>query len=76
MFPPNRDMLALGSSVPWPEALEKITGTREMSALPLVEYFEPLMTFLEEENMKNDETIGWPEADWMPASKSILFLEH
>ena len=59
-------MLRLGASVPWPEALERITGQRKMSALPLVKYFQPLMDYLEEVNAKNNETIGWPDTDWMP----------
>ena len=62
----NRDMLKLGSSMPWPDAMEKITGQREMSALPLVKYFEPLMRYLEEENARMGETIGWPNTEWKP----------
>ena len=52
--------------MPWPEAMEKITGQREMSALPLVKYFEPLMRYLEEENARMGETIGWPNTEWKP----------
>ncbi|MCA9689607.1 MAG: M2 family metallopeptidase [Myxococcales bacterium] len=44
------EMLALGQSRPWPEALEKLTGTRTMDAAPLIEYFDPLMKYLEEKN--------------------------
>ncbi|XP_033103605.1 angiotensin-converting enzyme-like [Anneissia japonica] len=36
------NMLALGRSKPWPEAMEAITGQREMSAEPLLRYFESL----------------------------------
>lgn len=43
-------MLKLGSSKDWPEALEMLTGTRKMTSEPLVEYFEPLMTWLKKEN--------------------------
>ena len=31
--------MALGSSRPWPDALEAITGVRDMTAEPLVEFF-------------------------------------
>ena len=55
----------MGSSKPWPEALEKITGTRDMSAAPLIEYFQPLITWLEKENNKANEVRGW-EKDWKP----------
>ena len=34
-------MLEMGASKPWPDALEAFTGTREMSAKPMLEYFAP-----------------------------------
>jgi peptidyl-dipeptidase A len=52
-----RAMLALGASKPWPDALELLTGTREMSASALLEYFEPLTKYLEEQNQ--GRTCGW-----------------
>jgi len=67
-------MLQLGSSVTWEVALEKITGNKEMSSASLVRYFQPLKKFLEEENSKNNEIIGWPEYSWQPpTSKSQIF---
>jgi peptidyl-dipeptidase A len=50
-------MLAMGASRPWPEALEAFTGTREMSAEPMIEYFRPLMAWLEEQN--KGRRCGW-----------------
>ncbi len=50
-------MLAMGSSRPWPEALEAFTGSREMSAQPMVEYFRPLLGWLEEQNQGRQ--CGW-----------------
>ncbi|HEU5468772.1 MAG TPA: M2 family metallopeptidase, partial [Steroidobacteraceae bacterium] len=41
-----QEMLALGRSKPWQDALEKLTGTREMDATAIVEYFSPLMEWL------------------------------
>ena len=35
-------MLELGSSRPWPEALEALTGKREMDATAMLDYFAPL----------------------------------
>uniref|UniRef100_A0A182SHW3 Angiotensin-converting enzyme n=1 Tax=Anopheles maculatus TaxID=74869 RepID=A0A182SHW3_9DIPT len=35
-------MLELGSSKPWPDAMEVLTGVRRMSADALIEYFQPL----------------------------------
>ena len=56
----HRKMLELGSSKPWQEAMFVMTGTRNMSALPLVEYFTPLVDWLKEQN--NGENIGWSES--------------
>ncbi|MBL4685166.1 MAG: M2 family metallopeptidase [Nannocystaceae bacterium] len=50
-------MLAMGSSAPWPDALEKLTGTRTMDASALLEYFTPLQTYLAEQN--KDRKCGW-----------------
>ena len=50
-------MLSLGSSVPWPEQLEMITGNKRMSASALLNYFDPLIKFLDKQ-LKN-EKIGW-----------------
>jgi len=52
-------MLKLGSSRPWADAMEQITGQRVMDASALVEYFQPLYTWLEKENAKTSEFIGW-----------------
>ena len=50
-------MLAMGASKPWPDALEALTGTREMDAAALMEYFGPLMAYLDEQN--KDRKCGW-----------------
>ncbi len=51
------EMLEMGASRPWPEALEAFTGTREMSAEPMVEYFRPLLGWLREQNQGRQ--CGW-----------------
>lgn len=51
------EMLALGQSQPWPEALEKLTGSREMDASAIIDYFEPLMGWMKEQN--KGQTCGW-----------------
>lgn len=65
-FSCHRDALKLGFSKPWPEAMQLITGQPNMSAEALMSYFEPLMTWLEKENKKNGEVLGWPEYSWTP----------
>lgn len=43
-------MLEMGASKPWPDALEAFTGSREMSGKAMLEYFAPLMKWLEAQN--------------------------
>jgi peptidyl-dipeptidase A len=48
-----RAMLELGSSRPWPEALELVAGERRMDASALLEYFAPIHRWLDEENRRD-----------------------
>lgn len=50
-------MLEMGSSKPWPDALEVMTGKREMDGAALVEYFKPLKGWLEQQN--KGKKCGW-----------------
>lgn len=50
-------MLEMGSSRPWPEALEAFTGSREMDGSAIIEYFAPLMDYLKEQN--ESRQCGW-----------------
>nr|CAH7745198.1 unnamed protein product [Callosobruchus chinensis] len=52
-------MLAMGASRPWPDALEALTGQREMDATAILEYFQPLHEWLKNENKKNGAYVGW-----------------
>jgi peptidyl-dipeptidase A len=51
------EMLKLGASQPWPDTLEKLTGTRRMDASAIIEYFKPLEGWLDEQN--KGRTCGW-----------------
>ena len=51
------DMLALGQSKPWPEAMQALTGQRSMDASAIIDYFAPLNTWLKDKN-KNRQC-GW-----------------
>ncbi|CAL1265728.1 unnamed protein product [Larinioides sclopetarius] len=59
------DMLSLGSSVHWREAMKLVTQgkTDKMDATPMMDYFRPLMEWLKEQN--KDEIIGWKSDDPM-----------
>ena len=61
-------MLSMGRSKPWPEAMEALTGQREMKADAILEYFQPLMEWLEKTNEGNGDVIGWES----PTGKPIL----
>ncbi|MEO6325135.1 MAG: M2 family metallopeptidase, partial [Thermoanaerobaculia bacterium] len=50
-------MLAMGQSRPWPEALEKLTGQRQMDASAMADYFAPLKKWLDEQN--KGKPVGW-----------------
>jgi peptidyl-dipeptidase A len=50
-------MLALGASKPWPEALNALTGQKEMDATAIIDYFNPLLKWLQEQN--KSQTCGW-----------------
>jgi peptidyl-dipeptidase A len=50
-------MLSLGQSKPWPDALEVLTGTKQMDASAIIDYFAPLDKWLDEQ-LKGAKT-GW-----------------
>lgn len=53
-------MLKMGKSKPWPYALEKMTGSKEMSVASIKEYFQPLKDWLVKERCSKKYKIGWP----------------
>jgi peptidyl-dipeptidase A len=53
-------MLELGASKPWPDALQQLTGSREIDATAMVDYFAPLKVWLDRQN--RGKPVGWPEA--------------
>jgi peptidyl-dipeptidase A len=50
-------MLEMGRSRPWPEALEALTGSPEMDATAILDYFAPLQAWLDEQNEGRE--CGW-----------------
>ena len=52
-----REMLEMGASRPWPEALEVIAGTRSMDPTAMLDYFAPLRVWLDEQN--EGRRCGW-----------------
>jgi peptidyl-dipeptidase A len=52
-------MLQLGASRPWPEALEAMTGEKNIDAGAILEYFAPLKKWLDEQNAASGANPGW-----------------
>ena len=50
-------MLMAGQSEPWQDTMEKLTGTRQMDGGAIIEYFQPLMKWLQEQNASRQ--CGW-----------------
>jgi len=50
-------MLEAGASQAWPDTLETFTGTRQMDGSAIIEYFDPLIVYLKEENA--GQACGW-----------------
>ncbi|TVP09986.1 M2 family metallopeptidase [Shewanella sp. KCT] len=52
-------MLEMGQSKPWPEALEVVTGSQNMDASAVLDYFAPLKVWLDEQNKQANRQCGW-----------------
>jgi peptidyl-dipeptidase A len=50
-------MLEMGQSKPWPDALEAMTGERQIDAGAFLDYFAPLKKWLDEQN--KGQKVGW-----------------
>ncbi|MGQ9426233.1 M2 family metallopeptidase [Gilvimarinus sp. F26214L] len=50
-------MLEMGASRPWQDAMEAITGQRELDSSAIIDYFAPLKTWLDEQNQGRQ--CGW-----------------
>ena len=53
-------MLKMGKSKPWPEALEKLTGSKVLDVSAITEYFKPLNDWL----VKQRQEIGYSPPGW------------
>ncbi|MDN4501203.1 M2 family metallopeptidase [Alteromonadaceae bacterium BrNp21-10] len=51
------NMLEMGMSKPWQQALETLTGSPKMDASAVIDYFAPLQTWLDEQNQ--GRSCGW-----------------
>ena len=51
--------MAMGQSLPWQDAFENLTGSRQLSGQSIMNYYAPLKEWLDEEN--KNRTCGWSE---------------
>jgi peptidyl-dipeptidase A len=51
------NMMSYGTSQPWQDTLEAAIGSRDMDASAIIDYFQPLMGWLETQN--EGKTCGW-----------------
>ena len=49
--------MAMGESLPWQDAFENLTGTRQLSGKSILNYYAPLKDWLDEQNKYR--TCGW-----------------
>lgn len=52
-------MLSMGVSKPWQDALEAMTGSRQMDATAIIDYFAPLKKYMDDELAKKGVKVGW-----------------
>lgn len=52
-------MLSMGLSKPWQDALEAMTGSRQMDATAIIDYFAPLKAYMDAELAKKNIKVGW-----------------
>ena len=50
-------MMAMGQSRPWPDALDALTGEKQMDATAILDYFAPLSKWLDEQLA--GKHVGW-----------------
>jgi peptidyl-dipeptidase A len=50
-------MLEMGTSKPWPDELEVLTGQRQMDATAILDYYAPLKKWLDQQNQGHH--VGW-----------------
>lgn len=75
VFPECRELLKLGSSKPWPDAIRILTRgrTSRMDPGAILEYFEPLIEWLKKQNV--EEKAGWSKLLRFPIRALLLIFD-
>lgn len=48
-----------GFSEPWPVVLQELGGSENMDPQPIIDYFQPLIAFLDQALLDAGQCIGW-----------------
>uniref|UniRef100_A0A1I8MLX4 Angiotensin-converting enzyme n=1 Tax=Musca domestica TaxID=7370 RepID=A0A1I8MLX4_MUSDO len=61
-----RNMMNSGSAKPWHEIIKEWTSTQptKLNASPMLEYYEPLTTWMTEYNRLHNITVGWQHTEF------------
>lgn len=51
--------MSKGSSQPWLQTMQEVLGEGRLDGSALREYFKPLEEWLRNENLRNQEYVGW-----------------
>lgn len=54
-----RKLMSKGSSQPWLQTMQEVIGEGRLDGSALREYFKPLEEWLRNENLRNQEYVGW-----------------
>lgn len=54
-----KQMLSMGSSKPWSQVLESLTGESKLEPQAMLDYFKPLYEWLKMENLARGYPVGW-----------------
>ncbi len=58
----SREVLVAGSSRPWPDILQSMRGNPNMTVQPMLNYFQPLIDYLDTYINETGLHVGWHEA--------------
>jgi hypothetical protein len=52
-------MMSLGSSQPWGKALQILTGSSDYDVNPLLQYYQPIYRWLQDQVQQYNIPVGW-----------------
>jgi len=55
----RRAMMSLGSSQPWGKALQMLTGSSDYDVTPLLQYYQPIYRWLQDQVQQHNIPVGW-----------------